>query len=176
MARAKIKLDLEQVEELAAMGMTQAQIADCLGVSDRTLQRRQHDSGDFVAAIKKGKARGIRAAAERLQEFMVSQRGGLGATIFYLKAQAGWSDDSKDEIARIKMEFKQEIEEIRRVAQDKAEQELLATAQRVANLKADKRAMATVVQVLNHCRDFMSAEQYAEFIKTVTLDDEANAS
>jgi hypothetical protein len=170
MARARIKIDLQEVEDLAAMGMTQGQIADCLGISTSTLDRRKQDNGDFEAALKRGKARGIRAAVERLHGFMEGNRG-LGATIFYLKAQAGWSDDSRDEIARLKMEFQQEIEAIRDRAKEEAERELLANAQRLANLKADKRALGTVVQVLNHCRDFMSADQYADFIKTVALDE-----
>lgn len=41
------------VESLAAQGLTNQQIADSLGISERTLQNRKKDNAEFAKAIKK---------------------------------------------------------------------------------------------------------------------------
>ena len=42
------------VESLAAQGLTNQQIADSLGISERTLQnRKKKDNAEFAEAIKK---------------------------------------------------------------------------------------------------------------------------
>lgn len=51
MGRPKADIDAEQVESMAAIGCTVAEIATILGCSSRTLERR------FVAPIERGRSR-----------------------------------------------------------------------------------------------------------------------
>lgn len=88
--RRPIPIPIEQVEALAQRGLTQGQIADALGVSLATLQRRRQDSEEFDAALKKGTALGIAAVANRLMERINS--GDTTAMIFFLKTRAGWKE------------------------------------------------------------------------------------
>ena len=90
MPREKIELDLQQVEDLAAQGLTFEQIATCLGVSDKTIYRRKGESSEVSEAIKRGRERGVAFAASQLQN-MIAQ-GNLGAVIFYLKTKGGWTE------------------------------------------------------------------------------------
>lgn len=90
MPREKIELDLQQVEDLAAQGLTFEQIATCLGISDKTIYRRKSESTEVSEAIKRGRERGVALAASQLQNLIA--QGNLGAVIFYLKAKGGWSE------------------------------------------------------------------------------------
>lgn len=51
----KIQLDLKEVERLASIGCTEEQIAQSLGVSRATIQRRKRDCATFDAAFKEGR-------------------------------------------------------------------------------------------------------------------------
>ena len=90
MPREKIELDIQQVEDLAAQGLTFEQIATCLGISDKTIYRRKGESSEVSEAIKRGRERGVAFAASQLQN-MIAQ-GNLGAVIFYLKTKGGWTE------------------------------------------------------------------------------------
>ena len=56
--RPRIEIDLKRVEELAALGLTQARIAEGLGINERTIQNRKSDDEDgfieFIHAVKRG--------------------------------------------------------------------------------------------------------------------------
>ena len=74
----------QQVEKLAALGLTQEDIGTVLDFSQDTLMRR------YEVAWKKGKAKAKAAVANKLYEKAMS---GDGASIFfYLKTQAGWRE------------------------------------------------------------------------------------
>ncbi len=81
---------LKAAEESAARGLSESQVAEVLGISRATLLRRKKDDAAFDAAIKKGKARGIKEVSSAL--FEAALQGCVPAMIFYLKARAGWSD------------------------------------------------------------------------------------
>lgn len=85
-----ISIDLAQVEQLAARGLSQQQIAYALGISERTLYARKKENADFADAIKKGRALGVSVVAGHLMRQI--ERGNITAIIFYLKAQAGWKE------------------------------------------------------------------------------------
>lgn len=94
--KPKIEIDLAQVEILASRGLTKEQIADALGMSYSTLNRRQNDpeyAEDLEAAIKRGKAKAISFVAGKLQKLI--EEGNLGAICFFLKTQGGWSEKSE---------------------------------------------------------------------------------
>lgn len=88
--RIPIEFDLAEIEELAGLGLTQEEIADSLGVSERTISNRLSDDANFAAAYKRGCARGKRHVANTLRT--QSDSGNVAATIFYLKCRAGWKD------------------------------------------------------------------------------------
>ncbi len=90
----KRDFDLAQVERLAAQGLTQQQIADALGISRATVQRRIKADAAFDAAVKKGAAKGIALVANKL--FEAAKEGNIAAAIFFLKARAGWRDRPGD--------------------------------------------------------------------------------
>ena len=92
MAKTKpeIEVNLEQVERLAAQGMTMEQIAYSLGIGESTLYAKKAKNKEIAEAIKKGKAKGIAKITNAL--FENASKGNLGAQCFFLKNQAGWTD------------------------------------------------------------------------------------
>ena len=94
--KPKIEIDLSMVESLAAQGLTNQQIADSLGISERTLQNRKKDNAEFAEAIKKGKAKGIVVVTNALMKKIKS--GNVTAMIFFLKTQGGWKENNQLEI------------------------------------------------------------------------------
>ena len=90
--------ELEKVTKLASQGMTQTQIADCLGIHIATLMAKKKEFDQLNEAIKKGKSLGISYVTNKL----MAKVGAMDTTciLFYLKCQAGWKEASTmDEIA-----------------------------------------------------------------------------
>lgn len=85
---------MEQAEKYASQGLTDEQIAGCLGISRETLYQRKNDSPDFADAIKNGKAQGIQKVANVI--FEKAMEGNLTAAIFFLKCRAGWVEASAE--------------------------------------------------------------------------------
>lgn len=85
------KEDLEKIESLAAKGLSQEQIANCVGLHPSTLCEKKNQFPELDEAIKKGKASGIAKVAEALLRNI--DLGNVTAQIFYLKTQAGWKDN-----------------------------------------------------------------------------------
>jgi hypothetical protein len=90
MARPKIRIDEAEVERMARLGMTQAQIARALGVSTDTFERRKAESETLRMALERGRAKGVDLVAGAL--FESAMKGNVRAQVFYLKAHAGWSE------------------------------------------------------------------------------------
>ncbi len=93
--RPKIKITdeiLADVEQMAAQGLTQQQIADSLGWHIDTLCVKKKAYTEFSEAIKKGKASGLKTITNNL--FEQSGNGNVAATIFYLKNRDrdNWQD------------------------------------------------------------------------------------
>ena len=82
------KENLEKVESLAARGLTEEQIASCLGIHACTLSHKKRESEQLTQAIKDGKAKGIAMVTQALLKNV--QLGNVTAQIFYLKSQAKW--------------------------------------------------------------------------------------
>ena len=89
MAKTK-EIDLEKVEELASLGLSEQQIADSLGISRSTLSRRKNDNETFDTALRKGKAKAIVKASSALMTQI--EKGSLRAITFYLKCRGGWRE------------------------------------------------------------------------------------
>ena len=95
MGRQKIQLDPKQIEDLAAKGLTNAEICACLGISERTLYHRKQDTAEFADAIKKGQARGAEEVANALFQ-RATVKGDTTAIIWYEKTRRGISDKQTD--------------------------------------------------------------------------------
>ena len=87
---AWIPPDSATVEELAAHGMSDQEIAFSLGINPSTLCRKKREFEQFAQAIKAGRAKGIQKATCKL--FELAMAGNPACLIFFLKARAGWRD------------------------------------------------------------------------------------
>lgn len=110
-----------QAKKLATHGLTDIEMADVFGVSDRTLYRWKSDYPDFAKAMKLGKkGPDDRVAASLFQRAVgyehevekIFQHNGtvvraktmehipasVTAAIFWLKNRAGWQDVSRKEL------------------------------------------------------------------------------
>ena len=74
-----------RASEMASRGLTVAQIADCLGVSESTLYNKQEEYLEFMDAIKRGRSKGMNEITNALFEKAVN--GDNTAMIFYLKTR-----------------------------------------------------------------------------------------
>ncbi len=88
--RPEIQIDLQQVENLAARGLNEGQVAHALGISQETLIQRKKKYSEFSEALKRGQAKGIAKIANAL--FEQGMNGQTAAAIFYMKNRAGWTD------------------------------------------------------------------------------------
>ena len=94
MAKKK-EFDLDEVERLASLGLSETQIGECLGVSRSTISRNKVEDDTFNAALKRGRASGISTVANALHESALA--GNTTAQIFYLKCRAGWNESAEIE-------------------------------------------------------------------------------
>ncbi len=86
-------IDLKEVERLAERGLTQQQIAACLGIGRQTLYNRKKDMEGFAEALARGQAKGLKEITNKLYEQAMD--GNTTALIFYLKARGGWADKTE---------------------------------------------------------------------------------
>lgn len=101
MGRPRIELTDEQVEQVEKLAevLNIDQIADFLGISERTLERRLADDERVMAAYKRGKARAIEGVAKSLLQR--ARNGDNTAAIFYLKTQARWTERTEVALAEL---------------------------------------------------------------------------
>lgn len=90
--------DRRELETLAAI-LNQAQIADYLGFSERTLRNIFDRDAEALAAYKRGRAKAIFRVGNGLLEKAV--KGDTPSAIFYMKTQAGWSETQEFHIKPI---------------------------------------------------------------------------
>lgn len=96
MAGKKIPIDISRVEELAAQGLSQAEICLVLGISEDTLTRRKMDVAEVADAIKRGRAKAASEISNTL--YMMAKGGDLGAIVWYEKTRRGLSDKVQQNI------------------------------------------------------------------------------
>ena len=78
-------VDCDKALEMASRGLTVAQIASCLGISETTLYKKQNEYAEFMDAIKKGRAEGVHKVSNAL--FEKATQGNVTAMIYYLKVR-----------------------------------------------------------------------------------------
>ena len=96
MARPLKSIDIRQVEELARIGCTEADMAAVLGVSVDTIQRRKRSSAEFRGVIEKGHA-SLRNSLRRLQ-VKKALEGNVTMLIWLGKQLLGQSDRQSTEL------------------------------------------------------------------------------
>lgn len=90
--RKKWEPDLARIEELAANGLTQEQIAKACGIHPNNFATRKWKDDELRDAITRGQARGIGEVANALFENATKNKN-VAAQIFFLKARAKWRDN-----------------------------------------------------------------------------------
>lgn len=95
--RPQVVFDKDQVlqyEQLAAV-LNKGQIADFFNVSETTLREVEKRQPEVSEAYKKGRSNAIASVGSNL--IQMAQKGNTTAAIFYLKTQAGWSENNEEE-------------------------------------------------------------------------------
>jgi len=105
---------LQKTEDLAAKGLTQAQISACLGIVQKTLIEKKRAFSEFSKAIKIGRAKGIGTITNALFDSAV--KGSVPAQIFYLKNRdsENWADVQAHNVSVVsKMSDSQLLDEVK---------------------------------------------------------------
>lgn len=85
---------VEHIEKLAAV-LTQNQIADFLGITDRTFREKLTTDARITSAYARGRAKAIAAMGRSV--FRDGLAGDSQAARFYLSTQGGWRETQKHE-------------------------------------------------------------------------------
>lgn len=94
--RHKMEIDLQKVAELAAMGLSQAQVATGLGIGHRTLSRRLAEDEEFSSAYEQGAAKLTVELSNILLQ--AARAGDTDAAKFILDRRCGWSKNIKKDV------------------------------------------------------------------------------
>lgn len=97
--RKKTPIDPAQVEKLASQGLTKAQIASIIGLSESHWYAREAKAPEITEAYKRGKSRGVLLISNAL--FEAARSGNITAQIFYLKSRGGWRENIRLEHAGV---------------------------------------------------------------------------
>jgi predicted transcriptional regulator len=94
-------IDCDKARKMASRGLTVAQIASCLGISETTLYKKQNKYAEFMDAIKKGRAEGINQVSNAL--FEKATQGNVTAMIYYLKTRdrENWGENQPEPLKEI---------------------------------------------------------------------------
>lgn len=118
MPKQKIKVDLRQVENLAARGLDNEKVCLSLGISSRTFYRRKSEAAELDEALKRGRAKGEMVMSDKLWELATEKkkirvqneetgqwedaevyahddRSRLDSIKFWLERRAGWAKADK---------------------------------------------------------------------------------
>lgn len=68
----------ERIEKLAGFGLTQEEIGDLWGLTDRTLRKRLSEDGELSSAYTRGRADYRRSTHKRLRDIAFGRKGELG--------------------------------------------------------------------------------------------------
>lgn len=87
---------LLEIERMAGYGLSEAQIAHCLGMAPNTFARNKRMHERVLEAIQKGKANAEKAVGGRL--FDKALQGDLGAIVWWEKTRADRRETIKQEV------------------------------------------------------------------------------
>ena len=94
-----MKMNVEGLSTMASQGMTRKQCADLYGITPQRFNQILGKEPDLLAALDSGLAQGIQVATKALMDRIAE--GNVIATLFFLKARAGWIEEQyvKDKTA-----------------------------------------------------------------------------
>lgn len=108
------KVDLDEIEMMASVGMTTKQIADALHLAPSVFGKMQTNDPYITEAVERGKARGVKMVTDSL--FQNAMKGNVAAQIFWLKNRGQWQDkqelDQRLEVSN-KMSFEDAVEALK---------------------------------------------------------------
>lgn len=112
-------INMELVENLAALQCTDEEIAATMRIGINTITRRKQNDPEFAAALEAGKARG-RASLRRLQ-WKLAQQGNAALAIFLGKNLLGqrdrFDDDKQESMADKARDLTEAIKAMREAEQ-----------------------------------------------------------
>ena len=82
--RKRLNIDLDEVERLAGLGLSEKQIADNLGVSWHTLHRNKLRSASFASRMEAGRSKALSAVANSLFRSATKEDPNIHAVKFFL--------------------------------------------------------------------------------------------
>ena len=82
--------EILEVEKMAAMGLTQEQIAYNLGINQDTFYVHKSKNTEISEAIKRGRAKGTRYVTSQLMKNI--EAGNFNAQKYWLTVHAGWKE------------------------------------------------------------------------------------
>ena len=97
LGRKPIEINLHDVEEAAADGLNESEVAARLGISLKTLERRKNRYVEYGEAIKRGRQRAHATVSSKLMALV--KKGNLGAIVWYEKTRKGYSDRVQQELS-----------------------------------------------------------------------------
>ena len=101
------RVDLDEIEMMASVGMTTKQIAEALHINPSVFGRLLTNDPVVQEAVDRGTARGVKMVTDSL--FQNAMKGNVAAQIFFLKNKGGWAD--KQELdQRLQVENKMSFE------------------------------------------------------------------
>lgn len=92
----KHEIDLDEVERLAACGLTLEQIGHYYRISESTFKRMKKENEDLMNSYNAGKAQASANVGKTV--FQKAKDGNFQEARFYLKTQADWTEKQKHEI------------------------------------------------------------------------------
>lgn len=108
MGREKIVVssdDIQKIQELSSKGLRKEVIANALGLSLSTFERREKENELISIALRRGKSKAIEQVSETAFQMAVSGKH-PNMTIFWLKSNAAWNEETKtEEVGKCEIRF-----------------------------------------------------------------------
>ncbi len=107
MGREKLEIhesDLQKIEELSSKGLRKEVIANYLGLSLSTFERREKENELISMALRIGKSKAIEQVSETAFQMAVSGKH-PNMTIFWLKVHAGLIEKDTNEETQTSIKF-----------------------------------------------------------------------
>lgn len=108
------RVDLDEIEMMASVGMTTKQIAEALHINPSVFGRLLANDPVVQEAVDRGTARGVKMVTDSL--FQNALKGNVAAQIFFLKNKGGWADRQElDQRLQVenKMSFEAAVEALK---------------------------------------------------------------
>ncbi len=107
MGRGKLEIalgDVQKIEELSSKGLRKEVIANALGLSLSSFERREKENEEISAALRRGKSKAIEQVSETAFQMAVSGKH-PNMTMFWLKCHAAWSDEERNKNESVEIRF-----------------------------------------------------------------------